>query len=269
VPHEAGHHVQCDLEADQALVQRVGDLLDRHGDATWQAWRFEVFADVFAVAAIGPESVHVIAELEWDELDHMATNRGTYPPVIVRLAIAAEVAVALGYPASGFVVDRWRPQLASVTSEPTRAAVSDALERVIGAPGKPGLAAELADLVVGSVAVRDIPGRTVAADLDETLSGDAAARREVLGGKDRVIQPGRRESRLAAAAAFREYRERAAPADDQRDVADDKLRRRTLTLFDQVRDTTSKRGPAPTAARGDLAVSVLDRAKAAREEEGW
>jgi hypothetical protein len=41
---------------------------------------------------------HVLAELEWAEIDHMATNRGTYPPVIVRLAIAPEVAVALGYP---------------------------------------------------------------------------------------------------------------------------------------------------------------------------
>ena len=270
VPHEAGHHIQYDLEADKAVVSRVGDLLDQHGGSEWQAWRYEVFADAFAVAAIGPESIAVLAELEWAELDAMSADRGAYPPVIVRLAIASELAARLGHPASAYVVDRWRPQLAAIARASDRTRVADALDRVLGTTEKPGLAADLAALVVGKVALADVTGRTTAADLDATVVDSTAyAYEKVLAGTDRVLRRGRRASRLTAAAAFRAFRQRVAPAEKDRADADGFLRERTLMLFEKVRDTTSKRASIPEGQTAELAASLLGRAARARNEEGW
>lgn len=96
VAHEVGHHVQYDLEPEQALVERTGERLASVGGEAWRAWRHELFADAFAVATAGGAAVAATVELEWAEPAALVEPRGAYPPAAVRIAVQAEVARALG-----------------------------------------------------------------------------------------------------------------------------------------------------------------------------
>ena len=257
--HETGHHVQYDLEPAQALVERTGALLTLHGGARWTAWRKEVFADAFAIATLGPEANEVIAALEWGATGELAAERGGYPPVVVRLAIGAELAKELGFAAVRYDVAAWRARLAEIADERVATRIAADLDRVVGAAGRDGFAAALAAMLVGDVALRDAPKRTAAEDVG---SVEAVAYDAVLGGSARVLQPHRRKSRLVAAAAFRAFRTANATAD----LGD--LRDRTLALFAQVRDTTTKRAAAPVKAASEaVASSMWAAVEIARAEE--
>ena len=259
IPHEAGHHAQYDLEPDHGLVGKVAGLLDRHGGEAWQAWRFEVFADAFAIAAIGPIANEVVAVLEWDDLDAMARPRGAYPPVILRLALGAELARALGHPAPVYDAAYWRPLLDRLTSAQAHAQMDDGLRKIAGASG---LAAALATLVVGASSFAAAGDRATADDLG---GNDAAAFAAVLAGGRRDLTRSRRKVRFAAASAFHAFR--ALPVAD--DAALARLQTTTLGLAAALHDDTTKRAtvtPKATAIAA-LAGEVLERAEAARREE--
>ncbi|HWU85726.1 MAG TPA: hypothetical protein VN253_00520, partial [Kofleriaceae bacterium] len=87
--HEVGHHIQYDLEPNQALVGRTGDVIAAAAEEAagrWIPWRFELFADACSVVAIGTAAICAIAELEWGPLAAMCVDRAAYPPAVVRLA---------------------------------------------------------------------------------------------------------------------------------------------------------------------------------------
>ena len=258
--HETGHHVQYDLEPAQALVERTGALLAQHGGARWTAWRKEVFADAFAIATLGPEANDVIAALEWGAIEELTAERGGYPPVVVRLAIGAELAKELGFAAVSYDGAAWRPRLPELVDERVATRIAADLERIGDVDaGVAGFAKALAQMIVGDAALRDAPRRTVAEDLD---GAETTAYAAVLEGNARVLTPHRRKSRLVAATSFRAFRVASATADLG------PLRDRALGLFAQVRDTTTKRAAAPVKAASEaVAASMWAAVETARAEE--
>jgi hypothetical protein len=140
--HEAGHLVQdemglteataCQLEA-AALGASGGDreLADQ-----WRTWGRELFADAFSVLLAGPAATWAISELEMRaDLNYQpAKGISLYPPPLIRVAVANEVARLAGIPEydPGFPL----------------AARDDLVERLL--PCVPGVAAALASLAGGS-----------------------------------------------------------------------------------------------------------------------
>lgn len=259
LPHEVGHHAQYDLEAKGELVGKVGDLLERRGGAPWQAWRYEVFADAFAVAAIGPVATEVIAEMEWDDLDAMAAPRGGYPPVMLRLALAAEVARALGHPTPPHAAAAWRARLPELASSDARTRMAAGLDAIAAADGR-GLAADLAALAIGDSSFAQAGDRATPADVHPD-GDDQLAFADCLAGGRRMIGKARRKARFAISAAFRAFQGAASTSDGA-------LRKATLDLVLGLFDPTVKRAVRPhDAAAAELAGSVLAASEAARREE--
>lgn len=101
VGHEVGHHVQHDLglvgyfrEGLEAVAQAGG--APAADVKRWGVWAEEIFADVFSVVAMGPWAVWAVAEAEWSAPDRMAQRKAKYPAPVVRLALMARAADALG-----------------------------------------------------------------------------------------------------------------------------------------------------------------------------
>ena len=98
--HEASHHVQFESPGLQARTQEaVTDALgDDAGD--WLPWCRELFADTAAVLLTGPATLWAIEELEMrDAPGLLVAPSGSYPPPLVRLAVARAVADQAGLPA--------------------------------------------------------------------------------------------------------------------------------------------------------------------------
>jgi hypothetical protein len=220
--HEVGHHIQYDLEPNQALVGKTGDALAaaaQEATGRWTPWRFELFADACSVVAIGTAAIHAIAELEWGPLAAMSQDRAAYPPAIVRLATMCAFAGELGLSPPELGVERWRAELAA--AGPVRPQLDDDLARV------PAVAQALADLAVG--------GHPLRARLDAEAFGDAGlgAIRARLGGAALHIKHSRRAARLVAAAAFELHRQ--VPADGEPALAESMLALVEATCDGQVR----------------------------------
>jgi hypothetical protein len=98
--HEVGHHLQHDLVPEWGLVGAFNALLARTAGADgarWRPWGEEVFADICSVLAVGPWAVWAMVELELaNDQAMLATDRPSYPPPAVRLALLAAVAGRLG-----------------------------------------------------------------------------------------------------------------------------------------------------------------------------
>jgi len=103
VGHEVGHHVQFALASGPTLVEAfrahllaaIEPQADSRESARWAGWTTEIFADVFAVHAMGAPTLSAMVEAELQK--DMTSNRPLYPPVAVRLALMAEVANRLGF----------------------------------------------------------------------------------------------------------------------------------------------------------------------------
>jgi hypothetical protein len=98
--HEASHHVQFESPGLQARTQEA--VTDALGDDAedWLPWCRELFADAGAVLLTGPAALWAIAELEMrDAPGLLISPSGSYPPPLVRLAVARAVADQAGLPA--------------------------------------------------------------------------------------------------------------------------------------------------------------------------
>ena len=239
IAHEVGHHVQYD--ADPEAVKRTGAALrEATGDPAWEAWRQEVFADLFAVLALGPVAIEATAELEWDVPEAMAATKTLYPPAIVRLAIMAECARVAGYAgaASGvpFGADSWADTLAQVPAD-RREVVAGQLS-CVGA-----VVAAVLDVRVGKGSIRELAGKVPAAGAAPSLDSDTAMLRRRLQGDNVGVKGGQKLPRSAVREAFLAYRGLAAEPDpDRRAVAQRGLRDRAIALFREVGDPEAKRG---------------------------
>ncbi|MDT8306781.1 MAG: hypothetical protein RRC07_12665 [Anaerolineae bacterium] len=96
IGHEAGHAVDRDYGVVESLASAY-DALD-FGDgrlAGWQAWRNEIFADVYGVLCTGPASIRALmaylaAEPEAirrERLPHPRTGWGAYPTKHLRMQL--------------------------------------------------------------------------------------------------------------------------------------------------------------------------------------
>lgn len=231
--HEVGHHIQYDLEPNQALVGKTADALAAAAPdaaARWTGWRFELFADACSVVAIGTAAIVSIAELEWGPLATMCADRPAYPPVIVRLAVMCALAAELGLAPPPLGVDRWRAELAAP-----------------GAPARPQLESDLAlvPAIAKALADLDVGGQPLRARLDPDALGPRGllgAARERLAGGAIYVKHGRRAPRLVAAAAFLLHHE--APAGGSPELAE-----ATLALVEETCD-------GQTRAEHDTAGSI-------------
>ncbi len=258
IAHEVGHHVHYDLDA--AAIAATGDALEQaSGDPGWQAWRHEVFADAFSVVALGPAALATIAELEWDGAEAMAAGRAVYPPVMLRLALMAEVARALGFSAVAFDRTSWQPWLAALA--PTLRARLDAQLAHAAAAAR-----ALLDLPVGKGSLARLADR--AAPAATPSDPEVAALRRFLGGHDVAVSRTRPAPRRAIALAFERYRGLASIDDAvARDRARATLRAQVVPLLDRVGDrAVVKRAPRSTADDTAVVDRILDAVHAVEAE---
>lgn len=103
--HEAGHHVQHDLAsraligATMSAVKDAARRVQADGDV-WAGWSQEVFADAFALFAVGEAAPWAIAELELARDDEMLDGPFGYPPPVVRQALLRTIAELAGLDAA-------------------------------------------------------------------------------------------------------------------------------------------------------------------------
>ena len=224
--HEVGHHIQYDLEPNQALVGKTGDAIAAAAEEAagrWTPWRFELFADACSVVAIGTAAIRAIAELEWGPLAAMCQDRAAYPPAIVRLATMCAFASELGLSPPALDVERWRAELAAGPARPQ-------LDRDLALV--PAVARALAGLPVGGQPLR---ARADAEALGEVGLG---AIRDRLAGGAVAVKRGRRAARLVAAAAFELHQQ--LPADGQAALAET-----MLALVEATRDGQTRAAQDP------------------------
>ncbi|WP_437593030.1 hypothetical protein [Sorangium sp. So ce1000] len=108
VGHEVGHHLQYDLEEDGALIGSFRELVRRAAEEAgasdedqerWSDWSREIFADVAAVALMGPLALRATIEFELTAAPALLRRRDAYPSPLVRCHLLAAVAAQLGLPA--------------------------------------------------------------------------------------------------------------------------------------------------------------------------
>ncbi|MEO8562881.1 MAG: hypothetical protein ABI601_12440 [bacterium] len=106
VGHEIGHAVEFDLALTKDLQQALTDIgLDANRLLAWQAWRSEVFADVFGAIACGPAFVGTLLDfLAEPKLSVISESRsapdwGDYPTVALRVRIVIEAIRLAGHTA--------------------------------------------------------------------------------------------------------------------------------------------------------------------------
>jgi hypothetical protein len=243
IAHEVGHHVQYD--ADPEAVKRTGVALrEATGDPAWEAWRQEVFADLFAVLALGPVAIEATAELEWDLPEAMATAKTMYPPAIVRLAIMAEGARVAGHAGAPFGADSWADTLAQV-SEARREVVAGQLSCVAA------VVAAVLDVRVGACSLRKLVGKPPATGAPLSPDPTATKLRRRLRGENVGFKGDRELPRSAVREAFIAYRDLAAELDlERRATAQRGLRERAVALLREVGDPEAKRARPRAVTRG-------------------
>ena len=98
--HETGHHVLHDLKLTahfrDGMTAAAGKKLPAAEAAAWGRWAEEIFADIFSVLMVGEWAVWAVAEAERGRADEMVRRKDRYPSPIIRLALLAQAARAVG-----------------------------------------------------------------------------------------------------------------------------------------------------------------------------
>jgi hypothetical protein len=104
--HEASHHVQFEypgleeLTQDAVCSRALAASGDRELAEDWKPWCRELFADTCSVLLVGPAALWAVVELETRTAVRLREcPSGSYPPPLVRLAVASAVAAKAGLPA--------------------------------------------------------------------------------------------------------------------------------------------------------------------------
>ena len=100
IAHETGHFVQrmvssspLQFVADfRALVEKAA------GNAAWDGWSAEIFADWYSVLTMGQWALHPIAQFGAGDVAANARRGAVYPSLLVRLELMAALADAYGFP---------------------------------------------------------------------------------------------------------------------------------------------------------------------------
>lgn len=105
VAHEIGHEVERGFDLEATTVSRLRAVqaeLDRNRRGGWFAWLREIFADLYAVLAVGPAYVSALIDLLAADPDDIAAEPAgpqwtTHPPAALRIAITTAALEALGF----------------------------------------------------------------------------------------------------------------------------------------------------------------------------
>jgi hypothetical protein len=276
--HEVSHHVQFELPGleDRTQDAVVAAALTASGDAElaedWRPWCRELFADACAVLLVGPAALWAIAELEMRPAAGLRRSpSGSYPPPLVRLAVARQVAVQAGFPAGSQVFSRDLPAEqppAPGPADPRRPA------GVAGAPDWAGrllgcaraVAGALLGLEAGAGRGLRVLGTATARAYDDGIV--AGWRKELLGDGEPVGEQSLDAARIVAAAAVDAWQRAGkegstaaglaapGPAGDGWASAAARLAGRVLAVLPECAEPgTRAAGGAPDAAR--LAWQIL------------
>ena len=169
--HETGHLVQDQLTL---VPDTVRDLERNSGDDAdlWGTWGRELFADAFSVLLAGPAAIWAIAELEMRADLNQLCAGSAYPPPLVRVEVANEVARQAGIADydPGFPPMPHDDQIAQLVAHAP--AVATALLGLLGGSGHEpnGLGTQTADAF-------SEPGGSIAIWRDNLLSNEDTAHR--------------------------------------------------------------------------------------------
>jgi hypothetical protein len=221
IGHEVGHFVQVRAGAPArpaefaALLRRLaaGHGADGKTAEAWGKWGSEVFADLYAVATMGPWAAWAVAQVELAGDEAMRTRGTSYPPPVARLALMASSAEALGLPGA------WE-ELASAVDVDALAAGSDRAVADVALARSLGAALARESLVGGSTlaGLTGLLAKDYEEDDDPGRSGESVRLADaLLAGTPAPVKRQRKSARLAAAGAARAWAKVAAntKADDR------------------------------------------------------
>jgi hypothetical protein len=137
--HEVGHHILHDLNLTahfRAGMQAAAAEKKLPADdvQAWGRWAEEIFADVFSVLMLGEWAVWSVAEAERGTTEEMVRRKDRYPSPIIRLALLAQTAQAVGidYTAALAGVDAQALLKADATSQVESGVVPGAVKFALG-----------------------------------------------------------------------------------------------------------------------------------------
>ena len=272
--HEVGHHLQYDLAPEWRLVNGFGRWLgeaaasqpeptvDAVGSQRWQGWGREIFADVFSVCAMGSPAVHALVELERaDRRTMLKPNRPRYPSAMVRLALLAAVACALGVDGNAALAGI-QPE-AVVAGPPIMDGPRDLCQLA-----RADLA--LVPKLAAAVLSHSIEGLGTLPELCGCANGKAPASagsgwaQALLGRAPLFPEPSLPAARLIISGALEAWTELGSLADSGlRDDTRERLRANLLQVLPRSREETTRAAPPETgldlAALGDELTRLLLR----------
>jgi hypothetical protein len=243
--HETAHHVQFeagDLErrTQERVVAAVRDATgDDQAAEKWRPWCRELFADACSVLLTGPAAIWAVRELETRAPAAMRTSPSlTYPPPLVRLAIACEVARRAGLPAESVV---------EAPDDEELRLLLDAVPEVAGAL--------LAITSAADRPLRDLAEATVKASA--ARGGIAGWRAELLSDAGPVPRETLDAARFCAAAGVTAWQ--YLIEDEAHDPqAQDRLARRLRDILPQCREPGTRSAPTAPDAAGITRQFVTD-----------
>ncbi len=280
--HEASHHVQFELPGleDRTQDAVVAAARAASGDAElaedWRPWCRELFADACAVLLVGPAALWAIAELEMRPAAGLRRSpSGSYPPPLVRLAVARHVAVQGGFPTGSQVFSDDLPAPPTLAGTPAglrplagAADAPDRARRLLGAA--PAVASALLGLEAGAGRGLRVLG-TVAARAygDGTIAG---WRKELLGDGEPVGEQTLDAARIVAAAAVEAWQRAGAaglaapgPAGDAWASAATRLAGRVLAVLPECSEPGTRAAggvPDPAGLAGQILADLDAKAGA-------
>lgn len=248
--HEVGHHVLHDLKltahfrAGMEAAAAEKNLSSGEVEA-WGHWAEEIFADVFSVLVLGEWAIWSVAEAERGTAEEMVTRKDRYPSPVIRLALLAQVASAVGIDYSKALAGIDAKSLLDSDAAARRDAgvVSGAVRFALG-PLRDGLERltlpELCGLGKDAAAQRAV--RLTAQGVGDWVSH--------LRG-EKIIPPQRKleTARQVLSASMRAWKELSGPATP---AARDELRK---TLAQKTTRTLRENAPAGVRAGRAVAVS--------------
>lgn len=266
VAHEVGHQILYAIERGAVagrVEELVADALDDEGAAgpaeAWRAWASEIVADAFALAMVGSAHAWALTELQAGGDQWLAAESlGSYPPPLVRQALAGRILSALGLPLERAVPLVLIPRLAELDlSGDERSRVEWLLAAV------PALAAGLCRIEIA--AGKTLPELTGWDPLAHGQTGSGWWRDQFAAVAAPTAEGSADAARLACAGAVGRWVEIAAVADkEERAHGMESLRERVLDVLPGC-GPAGERGPEEVRAGVDIDELALDLARRMRE----
>lgn len=125
IGHEVGHHVLREAGLVKRFQKALGDCAattlprDSKAGGRWIDWAEEVFADWYAIVAVGAAAGLALAHARWASPAAMLKAATRYPPAAIRLELCARLADKLKAPGPAIPdTHRWSSWKAEASADP-------------------------------------------------------------------------------------------------------------------------------------------------------